>query len=266
MTTRPRRRGPRPAPLALALAALWLPLAAWPQAAPAAARPAAPLAHLDGPLAQVLAEQGEANLLLLELLLDGSRLADSLNAYEVGSDLLLPLGELARLLTLGVTVDTATRSAGGFVVREDRAFRLDASSRQVRLPDGSTEALAAGTVRWIDDDLYVPLRLLQRWWPLDLDLKMASLSLTVRPREKLPIQARLERERAARALRARGAPTAEDPGYPRAPADYRLWSVPFVDQTLGVQFNREADGRSSTSAAWSAYLTATCWAWRRPCT
>ena len=48
-------------------------------------------------------EASELNLLLLEVRLDDSLLADSLTAYEVGNDILLPLGEMARLLTIGIT-------------------------------------------------------------------------------------------------------------------------------------------------------------------
>jgi len=141
--------------------------------------------------------------LLLAVRLDGSLLADALSAYEVGNELLLPLGELARLLTLGVTLDPATRSAAGFVVREDRGFRLELDAARVSLPGAAPEAVDPALMRWLDDDLYVASRLLQRWWPLDLDLQLSSLTRTVVPREKLPIQARLERERAARALSAR---------------------------------------------------------------
>ncbi len=46
----------------------------------------------------------DANLLVLEVQLDGHVLSDSFTAYQDDGQVLLPLGELARLLTLAITV------------------------------------------------------------------------------------------------------------------------------------------------------------------
>ena len=195
----------------------------------------------------------ELNLLLLEVRLDGSSLADTLGAYEVGNNLMLPLGELARLLTLGITVDPETRIAAGFVLFEDRPFRLEVGATSVTLPSG-TEALDPAQIRWLDNDIYVSARLLQRWWPVDLQLNLSALKLQVVPRETLPIQARLTREREAALLRQRGEGY-QDPGYPRMPSDYRLVDVPFVDQTLGLQVGRNSAGKVSNTATYNAFIT-----------
>ena len=195
----------------------------------------------------------ELNLLLLEVRLDGSSLADSLGAYEVGNDLMLPLGELARLLTLGITIDPVKQVAAGFVLFENRPFRLQVGATSVTLPSG-TEALDPTQVRWLDNDIYVSARLLQRWWPVDLQLNLSALKLQVVPRETLPIQARLTREREAALLRQRG-DGYQDPGYPRMPSDYRLIDVPFVDQTLGLQVGRDSAGKITNSVTYNAFIT-----------
>lgn len=210
-----------------------------------------------GTLARTVAEPNGPNLLLLELALVSSVLTDAFTAYEVGDDLLLPLGELARLLTLGITVDPATRTASGFLLQESRTFRLELDAARVLLPGngGAPEAVDPALIQWIDDDLYVASRLLQRWWPLDLVLSMSALSLKVEPRETLPIQARLARERAARGLRGRAGKGKADLGYATADRDYRLLSIPFVDQTLGMQASRDSKGKTTTGAAYSAFMT-----------
>ena len=195
----------------------------------------------------------ELNLLLLEVRLDGSLLADTLTAYEVGNEVLLPLGEMARLLTLGITVDPATRSAAGFVVQENRPFRLALNTASVTLPSG-TEKVDPRQIRWLDNDIYVSARLLNRWWPIDLEFSLSALTLQVLPRETLPIQARLARERdAARLGLRRGG--YQDPGFPRAQPDYRLLDVPFIDQTLGLQTSRDSTGKTTTDMAYSAFMT-----------
>src|SRR6185369_5814996 len=194
---------------------------------------------------------GTPNLLIFELRLDRSTLADSLIVYEAGNDLLLPLGELTRLLTLGITVDPTARVASGFVLSEERVFRLDLATRTVTLASGR-ETFDPAQVRWLDDDIYVASRLLQRWLPIDLQIDLSALIMDVVPREKLPLQYRLERERAARGA-GRRVGAYQDPGYPRAAPDYRLLSVPFIDQTLALDYQ---GGHTSTDNwAYSAFLT-----------
>jgi len=192
-------------------------------------------------------------LLLFEVRLDQQRLADTLAGYVLEDEVLLPLGELARLLTLGITVDLHTRTASGFVLHEDRLFRLEPHSGIV-VSDGARQPVDDRLLRWIDGDLYVPARLLQQWLPLDLRLDRHTLTLAVAPREPLPIQARLLRERLASRLVGRGSRDDIDRGYPRAAADYRLASVPFIDQTLGLQFN---GGNSPQGSRWVYSVLAT---------
>lgn len=192
------------------------------------------------------------NLLLVDVTLDGNQLADVINVYEYDNDILVPVGELARLLTIGVTVDPATHVASGFILKENHAFHLDPTSAQVTLPDGK-EPYDPGAVRWIDDDLYVTSRLLQRWWPVDFELNMAKLSLEVTPREKLPVQLRMEREKAAAALRAADA-SYVNPGYPRLSSDYKLLSIPFIDNTLGMSVVKSGQ-TTTTDLAYSGYAT-----------
>lgn len=208
---------------------------------PAAAAPAA-----SSPAA------GTPSLLIFELRLDNNTLADTLTAYEAGNDLLIPLGELTRLLTLGITIDPSARVASGFVLSEERGFRLDLATQTVTLASGS-ETFDPAQVRWLDDDIYVASRLLQRWLPIDLQADFSSLTMKVIPREKLPLQYRLERERAARGLGRRGG-AYQDPGYPHAAPDYRLLSYPFIDQTLGLDY-RGGGRNDSTNWAYSGYLT-----------
>ena len=194
---------------------------------------------------------GTLNLLIFQLRLDNTPLADSLTVYESGNDLLLPLGELTRLLTIGITIDPSARVASGFILRQERGFRLDPATRTVTLA-GGRESVDPGQVRWMDDDIYVASRLLQRWLPIDLQTDLSSLTMDVVPREKLPLQYRLERERAARGVGQRGA-SYQDPGYPRAAPDYRLLSVPFIDQTLG--FGYQGGHTFKNNWDYSAYLT-----------
>jgi hypothetical protein len=212
----------------------------------AATATAAPPAPASKP-----AQKNEANLILLEVRLDGQMLSDGVTAYEIGRHVYLPLGEMARLLTLAVRVTEEGR-ASGYVLHEDRNFSLDVAEGAVHA-GGKREELDRSQVRVEAEDIYVASPLLARWLPVDFDIDMPSLTVKVSPREPLPLQERLARRQ------RRNLPGNQngydDPGYPRLDAPYRVADVPFVDQTLGVT-TRSAGGRRRTDTSYAAYLTA----------
>ena len=194
----------------------------------------------------------DLNLLIANLTLDGEQLSDTVYLYEIDNDVMLPVGELARQLTIGVTVDPLSHVASGFILNEGSAFRLDPATGKVTLPGGQ-EDFDPKLVRWIDGDLYVASRLLARWWPVDFKFNMNALNLQAVPREKLPIQLRLERKKAASRLGGYGGGY-QDPGYPRLKNPYRFLTVPMLDATIGLGVNRN-DDKTTTTAALSAVLT-----------
>jgi len=219
---------------------------------PAAVPPLETAKPAPPPLGLPLRRYDEPNLLLLEVRLDQHVLSDAIPAYQYGRNTFLPLGELARLLTLAIRTQPEQGIASGFVLREERSFSLNLAQATITLA-GKTEAVDPALIKVQADDIYVASRLIARWLPLDLDIDLSSLSLRVRPRELLPLQARLERERNG-AKAGRGGEY-KDPGYPRHNSPYRLLGAPFIDQTLGVDFRR-GNGASQVDARYTAYLAA----------
>jgi hypothetical protein len=195
----------------------------------------------------------EANLLLLEVRLDGFVLTDTLYAYQDGSEVLLPLGELARLLTLAIRVQAKEGRADGFVVTEERAFGLNLAQALVGY-DGREVRFEPRQARVMDEDIYVVSSALSQWLPIDFKFDIKSLQLQVQPRVTLPVQARLARERSAMRLK-RPNRTPDDPGYPRLLAPNEGLSRPFIDQTLGADA-RFGSGSQQFHSAYTAYLTA----------
>lgn len=209
----------------------------------------APPAPMATPLP--LRRDQEANLVLLEVQLDEHVLADAITTYQAGRETFLPLGELARLLTLAIRVQTEPGIADGYVLNEAREFHLDVAQGRVTLA-GQSQLFDRTLVRLQADDIHVAASLLSRWLPLDFEIDLSSLALRVRPRERLPLQERLARERRAGKLAGPGA--YEDPGYPRVDMPYRLLGVPFIDQTFGLGL-RTGNGSRQSSANYTAYLT-----------
>ncbi|MDR7268178.1 hypothetical protein J2X20_000807 [Pelomonas saccharophila] len=192
----------------------------------------------------------ENNLLVLEVVLDGQVISDSFSAYQDGTQTLLPLGELSRLLTLAIQVRPDRGSAEGRLPR-DRAFALNLPEALASVGgrEQNFEPRLAGVV---GDDIYVSRQLLTRWLPLDLQLDLATLKLKVIPSEKLPLQEKLERERLAAALA--GLQPAERPNYPYAPSTPGAIGVPSIDQSLGADARYGRHSRQY-KAAYTAYLT-----------
>lgn len=226
-----RRRG------ALALALLL--------AGPAAR--AGPASVGAGPAALLVTQRPEAELLLLAVKLDAVLLTEALPAYPGRGDVLVPLGALCEILSVGIDVDAARGTASGFFVREDRRFDLDVVSRQVTV-DGVRKRFDATAVELHGDDVFVGAALLSEWLPLGLDVDLYASLLTVRPGEKLPVQLRLERERK---LRNAGPPRGTTEALPRLDLPYRLFEAPFVDQSLGFSRQASSGGGSGESLTYT---------------
>ncbi|MCI4430656.1 MAG: carboxypeptidase regulatory-like domain-containing protein [Burkholderiales bacterium] len=193
----------------------------------------------------------DSSLMLLEVRLDNDVLADAITTYQFGRETFLPLGELARLLTLAIKTQPEQGTADGFVLSEARGFSLNVVQARITLAE-QPQFFDPARVRWQSDDIYVAASLLSRWLPIDFEVNRSSLSLLVRPRERLPLQERLDRERLGARVGARGGYI--DPGYPRQDVPYRLLDTPFIDQTFGVGLS-SGNGSRQTSANYTAYLT-----------
>jgi uncharacterized protein YggU (UPF0235/DUF167 family) len=196
--------------------------------------------------------QGDANTVLLEVRLGPHVLSDAVNAYQYPDDVYLPLGELARLLTLAIKAEPGAGRANGYLLSEQRTFSLDVPQREVII-DGRRETLERAQIKLQPDDIYVASKLLARWLPVDLALDLSSLTVVVRPREQLPLQAGLDRSE--RGKRSGAAAGYADPNYPRQATPYALASAPFIDQTLRLDLLHAPTGKQA-DAAYTAYLTA----------
>ena len=195
---------------------------------------------------------GETDLLLLEVVVDEQSVFEGLTAYQANQDILLPLGELSRVLTLAISTQPGSGTASGYILQEERSFNLDLGKAIVRV-DGKSESVDLRLVEVRQDDIYVASRLLAHWLPVDMDVDMLRLSLAVRPREQLPLQYRLEREAQSRKFGTTGEPGG--PHFPLKNTPYRLLDWPFIDQTVNVGYQGgTADGGVTT--AYSAYATA----------
>ncbi|WP_203301139.1 carboxypeptidase-like regulatory domain-containing protein [Marinobacter sediminum] len=212
---------------------------------------------LLGPLfsANTLAQTEAAasrEFLLLEVRLDHLILSEAFPAYGDSRHTFLPLGSLAQLLTLGIEVSPETGTANGFAVSPDHRFGLDALRGRVSYGPITEDFDADSMVIVEPDDIYVATTLLERWFPIQLDVNYARLRLTVTASVLLPLQAKLDRLRRQSDRPAGAQPLFFD--YPKLAPSYQLASVPFVDQTFSTQVLNQAD-QKVISNRYSAFLT-----------
>lgn len=189
----------------------------------------------------------EDNLLILTATSPALGLKRELLAYGDSNRVLLPLGEVARALELAITVNPQQKTAEGWLIAEDRTFRLDARQRTIRV-DGveypwDEEAIAAGR-----DDIYVDSRVLGTWLPVDFTIVQGEMAVGVRPREQLPIQARRQREQSRLGLKG-----GEDMSLKYTPSQspYKDYSFPVMDIALSTGLDSDRHGESILQASHS---------------
>lgn len=195
-------------------------------------------------------EPGEP--LVLALQLEGVPLDALLSVLERGPRVLVPLGELSRVIGLAIQVEPEQGVAEGFFISEARRFRLDVAARQVRCGKHEFPWDSAG-IAVQPDDIYLATGLLDSWFGLEITVRHRAAALEVRSRELLPIQARAERARRMQRALAGGDPVLS--ASPRVRTPYRAWGGPFVDQEFR---SWTAHGDRQRISGWQSatYLTA----------
>ena len=196
------------------------------------------------------AQSLDSNTVLFEISIDQHVLTDSLNAYQFGRKIFLPLGEMSSLMTIAIRAYPDEGAGRGFVRGESKTFSLNIGNRTVTLGDKTSTFDAADILRQ-DDDIYVESKLLADWLLVDFDVNLNSLTVKLNPREPLPLQARLARESKLGGLAGRAAP--EELDYPRRNNPYRLVDAPFIDQTISLGAQR-ASSLYSNNAAYTTYI------------
>jgi hypothetical protein len=182
------------------------------------------------------------DLLLLDVVVERSMVGASMNAYQVESAVFVPLGELARILTLAIQVDVRSLQAQGFILSPQRTFKLDLVQNQITM-SGRVEAVDPSAYRIFEGDVYIDISLLENWWPVRLRADKGRQVLEVTPREQLPLQLRVLREKAARTI-GRGSQAVAQ--LPKVGLPYTLASWPAVDHTLALTGTRTPEASSAT--------------------
>ena len=192
------------------------------------------------------AQVHDEDLLLFETYLDNLKITDGLSAYGTPEDPLLPLGELARLLDLNLTVSPAEGRVIGVLGESQRSLTIDLGMG-VAMLNGMRVRLAPEDVAVTGVDIYVRASALQRLLPIDVEVDVSDLEIRIKAMEKLPVQARMERMAQLNALHPEQQFVEEGL---RIASPYTLFSPPAFDVILqtgssvtGPKFSHSYDVR-----------------------
>lgn len=164
-------------------------------AAPAAEPTAEAIDHTappqDGALEPVYRQAEEE--LLLEVRLGALILADALPGYINGSSLLLPLRGMAEVLEFPIGVDPASGTGSGWFIKENKLFYMNARRGKV-VVEGRQDTFDPAMVEIHDDDIYADIRLLSKWFPVDITFDISNMLVSIASREPLAIEEKLNRD------------------------------------------------------------------------
>lgn len=195
----------------------------------------------DSPLEAIPeAPINDETLLILTPKIRSFSYPEYVEGYRHPHGVYLPLGTLAKVLEFPIVVDPVKGTASGWFIREKNTFALDAQTRKATVKKETIE-FPEGMTKTTDFDILVDAALLSRMLPLDITVNFSQMALVVNPREQLPLEARIKREKVWKNLKARA--TANAPDYPVKETPYVPYSVPMADLTLsqGYDTRRKVD-------------------------
>ncbi len=176
--------------------------------------------------------RSDEELLILQMRFGRYILSDGIIGYIHRGGVLLSLDEVTRALEFPITVDLGAGQATGWFLSENRRFSLDVARGEVVVA-GRADSFDPSLVEVHSDGIYVDATLFGHWFPIDIEFDLARLIINVTSREPLPIERRLEREKAQARLGRGGA---ERPVYPRVVAPYGFWDWPFIDANSNFDY------------------------------
>lgn len=182
------------------------------------------------------------NFLIVEVRLNELQLAEALPAYLNQGSIMLPFSDLVRAIDFPITVRPENGTAEGWFLREDQLFTMD-MSRAVAVVKGKSQRFSPAMAGIFDSDIYIDVRLISKWFPIDINFDLSNLLVKLESREPLPIELRLARdEKRKRVFGRRGQDGAS---YPKKEIPYKMIAWPITDSSMTFNFSKSETGNTN---------------------
>lgn len=192
------------------------------------------------------------DLRILQVKLDKFLLEDIVTAYQYKEGIYIPLGLFSQAVGLAITVKPEKGIAEGFILNEDRRIYLDVSRNELTI-SGVTSKLEHKDVKLYQDDIYLHESVLEKYFPLKLNIDLFSLMLKVDPSEPFPLQEKIAREDRVGKIRSQS--SIRERGFTKYTSEYKDWDYPFIDTSMGLIYRRAQDGTVFSDLNYTTYLT-----------
>ena len=178
----------------------------------------------DGPL---ISYQDE---LIMEVRVNDATTTDTIIAYGTRGGLYLPLGPIARILDLAITVTDEGRYAHGWILDEARTLTIDLRSGTIEA-GGKTIRTEGVLAAPFDGELYLRADQYEALFPLKVEPDLRTQTVKLTTLETFPFEERLARMVRRARLEANGDARGDEP-FERIVAPYRPLSIPTADIEL----------------------------------
>lgn len=125
------------------------------------------------------------------------QISEAMFAYEDDGKYYLPIRALSRDFEFYVDIEPKNRYAAGFAASEENSFVIDGIRNELTIK-GQRETLNTGDILSSDviqtDDVYVELGLLNRIWPVEMQIELSKLAIMVESEADLPFERKRKRE------------------------------------------------------------------------
>ncbi len=191
-------------------------------------------------------EPSEPNEYILEvLLLPTWRISEAIFAYELNGKYYLPLGELAEGFEFYTELEPETQYAIGFASVKENSFTIDGERNEVVIK-GQKTALSEDAILVSEflatDDIYVQLEVLNKIWPVQMNLELSTLTVFVETNQELSfMRDKKRKENQKIALSRREQRLKERVLLPRRDNDYQWLGKPVIDYQTNYRFDTEED-------------------------
>lgn len=204
-------------------------------------------AQNPAPAADVPAAAGEEDL-ILQLIVDGIEMEDIVEGIRRGDRVFLPVQQLGNILDFSIKADPATSTATGWFIRQQNKFMVSPAVAEVK---GKDYKPAPGQVFSRNGDIFVDAALLQEWWPLGLKTDFKLMTLDIAPRERLPFQEKLEREKRRKGLDQGGRKEKGPEKLKRVDVPYEAAGWPVTDLTFNTSYDSNSDAWQNAYSLYS---------------
>ncbi|MGB7409053.1 MAG: hypothetical protein WA908_11150, partial [Pontixanthobacter sp.] len=168
--------------------------------------------------------------LILEIQVTGVNASDTILAYGTRQGVYLPIGTLARILDLAITVSDDGNYAGGWVLQQARTLTIDLRRNILKVGNEESD-LPLGAAVAFDGDLYLLADRIAQFLPLTVETDLRAQTVTLTTLEPFPFEERMRREADRARLANRGA-NAVETAFVRQDTPFLIASVPVGDVDL----------------------------------